>query len=1099
MTRWSRALASLASVALGVLAACSGSDSTDPDCDAIAAALVSRIEVEPPSATVNLGDSLQLSAAAYSCAGPMSEVNSFTWRSANDGQATVSETGLVKAMASGGAVTIFAAAQGKEGSSAITTRLVPVDRVTVEPSTATVGVNRTSTLTARAFDAQDREITGRPVSWSSGNIGIVTVDETGRITGVAPGGPVAVTATIEGKSAAAQVSVALVPVSTVTVVPPTATIAAGATQQFTATLRDELGNALTGRAVNWTSSDPNIASINASTGLATGNRPGTVTITATSEGRSGTAQLTVNIGAPARLAFLQGPSSVQAGSTMQPAVTVEIQDAAGNRVTTANSQVISLAVTPSSGVTLGGNTATAVNGVATFNSFTVSTAGTYTLTASSAGLTSATSSSFVVTARPATRVAFVQQPTIDTAGKAITPAITVELQDISGARVTTSGVPITIAIGNNPGGSTLGGTLTQNTVNGVATFNNLTLNRSGDGYTLTASATGLTSATSSAFNIVAGAPVRLALVTQPCTGTSVCTAGSILAPSPQFEILDANGNRVTSGTGSNASVTIARTAGPGNAILSGTTTRTAAGGLVTFGDLRLDRSGTGYVLTATSSGLTSAATAAFNVAAGTGSVLSITSNVPASVAVGTTLPTISVQLLDANSNPVTTAGVSVTLSLSPSGTLGGTTSQLTNASGIATFTGLTISAAAGAGYTLVATATNYANDPSNSFSVTPGAGVALAFVSQPTSELAGATITPAVTVEARDAFGNRATSFISPIAVALTTPGGATLGGTTSVNAVAGLATFNTLSVNAGGTFTLTATSGALTPAVSSAFTITPPSFTLSLSRTGSGTGTVTSNPTGISCGADCSEGYASGTTVELSQSPATGSSFVSWTGCTSTNGLLCIVNMTQARSVTASFILNPSITTTTLPLATAGTPYSQTLAVTGGAGPYSWSLAPGDTLATGLSLSSGGLISGTPTAAGQVGFSVVVTDAGSRTDTQALTLDVAAAVNGIASQLGFLVQPTTVDEDSPISPAVRVEVNDANGTRVTSSTASVILVFGTNAGGATLSGNTAQAASGVAIFSNLRVSRPGTGYTLVATSDGLTSATSIAFRVRED
>jgi hypothetical protein len=47
MIRWSRALTALASVALGTLTACSGGDSNAPDCDAIAAALVSRIEVVP--------------------------------------------------------------------------------------------------------------------------------------------------------------------------------------------------------------------------------------------------------------------------------------------------------------------------------------------------------------------------------------------------------------------------------------------------------------------------------------------------------------------------------------------------------------------------------------------------------------------------------------------------------------------------------------------------------------------------------------------------------------------------------------------------------------------------------------------------------------------------------------------------------------------------------------------------------------------------------------------------------------------------------------------------------------------------------------------
>ena len=989
MIRWSRALTALASVALGTLAACSGGDSNDPDCDAIAAALVSRIEVEPPSATVNLGDSLQLSAVAYSCAGPMNEVNSFTWHSANDGQVSVSSSGLVKAVTSGGAVEIVAAAQGKEGSSTITTRPVPLARVTVEPATATVGVNRTSTLTARGFDAQGREITGRPVQWSSANIGIVTVDQTGRITGVAPGGPVAVTATIEGQSAAAQVSVALVPVSTVTVAPPAATIAAGTTQQFTATIRDELGNALAGRAVNWTSSDPLIASVNASTGLVTGNKPGAITLTATSEGRSGTAQVTVNIGAPARLAFVQQPSSVQAGSTMSPAVTVEIQDAAGNRVTAANQQ-ITLASSPS--VTVGGNTATAVGGVATFSDITMNTPGAYTLIASSPGLTSATSNGFTVTARPATRVAFVQQPTIDTAGKSITPAITVELQDASGARVTTSGVAITIAIGNNAGGSTLGGTVTQNTVNGVATFSNLTLNKTGTGYTLAASSPGLTSATSSAFNILPGAPVALRLVTQPCTGSATCSAGTPLAPSPQFEVLDANGNRVTTGTGSNASVTVARTGGPGSATLSGTTTVIAANGLVTFGNLILSRSGSGYILTASSTGLTSASTGAFEVVSGSGSLLSITSTIPTSVVSGSTLPTISVQLLDANSNPVTTAGVGVTLSLSPSGTLGGTTTQSTNASGVATFTGVTISAAGAAGYTLVASATGYSNDNSN-------------------------------------------------------------------------------------------------------AFTVTVPSFTLTVAK--SGAGTVTSNTGGISCGASCSAQFTSGATVQLTATPSTGSSFGSWTGCNSVVGNVCTVVVDAAKSVTATFILNPNITTATLPAATAGTAYSQTLAVAGGVAPFTWSLVAGDTLPAGLGLSPAGVVSGTPTDAGQVNFTVRVSDAGGRTDTQALTLVVAASFVGGVRELAFLVGPTNVNAGAPISPPVQVEVRDVNGSRVTTSTATVVMVFGNNAGNATLTGNTAQASSGVATFADLRISEAANGYTLRATSDGMESVTSSSFRVR--
>jgi len=63
-----------------------------------------------------------------------------------------------------------------------------------------------------------------------------------------------------------------------------------------------------------------------------------------------------------------------------------------------------------------------------------------------------------------------------------------------------SSAPISIALGNNPSGATLGGTTTVSAANGVATFRYLTLNKPGNGYTLAASSPGLTSATSNAFN-----------------------------------------------------------------------------------------------------------------------------------------------------------------------------------------------------------------------------------------------------------------------------------------------------------------------------------------------------------------------------------------------------------------------------------------------------------------------------------------------------------------------------------------------------------------------------------------------------------------------
>ncbi len=85
--------------------------------------------------------------------------------------------------------------------------------------------------------------------------------------------------------------------------------------------------------------------------------------------------------------------------------------------------------------------------------------------------------------------------------------------------------------------------------------------------------------------------------------------------------------------------------------------------------------------------------------------------------------------------------------------------------------------------------------------------------------------------------------------------------------------------------------------------------YTLTVSKDGMGTGIVNSNPTGIACGMDCSEDYASGTPVSLSAVPAMGSTFAGWSGeCTGTT--TCMVTMDGVKMVTATFAPAPVTTT---------------------------------------------------------------------------------------------------------------------------------------------------------------------------------------------
>ena len=88
-------------------------------------------------------------------------------------------------------------------------------------------------------------------------------------------------------------------------------------------------------------------------------------------------------------------------------------------------------------------------------------------------------------------------------------------------------------------------------------------------------------------------------------------------------------------------------------------------------------------------------------------------------------------------------------------------------------------------------------------------------------------------------------------------------------------------------------------------FNLDNPNFNLDAYVSDNGTGTITSNPAGISCGSDCSETYASGTTVTLTATPNEGYSFSSWYGCDTVNGNTCTVTMNNYKYVVAYFNLN--------------------------------------------------------------------------------------------------------------------------------------------------------------------------------------------------
>lgn len=167
-----------------------------------------------------------------------------------------------------------------------------VSSVSVTPTTANINIGATTQLNATARDANNDVLNDRAITWSSSANTIATVSAAGMVTGVAAG-PVTITATSEGKSANAVVTVnapapVVAPVRTITIGAKPDTIEAWDVVNLQAVTRDSINQVLTGRAVAWTSSNPAVATVSPTTGVLTGLDRGTVTITATSEGKVAT-------------------------------------------------------------------------------------------------------------------------------------------------------------------------------------------------------------------------------------------------------------------------------------------------------------------------------------------------------------------------------------------------------------------------------------------------------------------------------------------------------------------------------------------------------------------------------------------------------------------------------------------------------------------------------------------------------------------------------------------------------------------------------------------------------------------------------------------
>jgi acetyl esterase/lipase/uncharacterized protein YjdB len=331
---------------LAVLSAGCGGSGFDPgDGD------VARIVLSTTDATLQPGESIQITATPQDANGAAVPGVALSWSSDNATVAVVNGSGSVQGIGVGDA-TVRVTAEGTTAEAEIHVRAT-VASVTVTPNPASVRLNGTGQLGATLRDAAGNVIEGGASSWTSADPSIASVSSSGVVTGVALG-TVTITAAAAGKSGSTQLTVSEIPVASVTVAPNPVEVPVDGSVQLTATARDDAGNILTGRVVTWTSSNPAVASVSAD-GHVRGEATGSAVITATTEGRSGTTQATVFLTPVATVTLTPDPASVVEGRTL--AFIVTLKDADGNVLTgrpvTWESSAPGVATVNSSGIATG--------------------------------------------------------------------------------------------------------------------------------------------------------------------------------------------------------------------------------------------------------------------------------------------------------------------------------------------------------------------------------------------------------------------------------------------------------------------------------------------------------------------------------------------------------------------------------------------------------------------------------------------------------------------------------------------------------------------------------------------------------------------------
>jgi trimeric autotransporter adhesin len=293
---------------------------------------LTSISVSPSVQTIAAGTSQQFTAIGSFDDGSTQLLTSVTWSSSATSTATIDVNGLASGVGTG-QVTITATSGSVSGTASLTVSAANLVSIAVTPVSSSMAVSTTKQFTASGTfsDSSIQDVTA-VVVWTSANPAAATINAQGLASSVATGSTT-ITATYGAVSGSTGLTVSTAHLVSIAITPANPRVAKGTSVKLTATGTFSDGSVATNLSgVSWKSSKPNIASVRGS-GIAHGKKGGSITITASASGVSGTTTLTVGTGTLVSLALTPVAPTANAGTAQQFTATGTFSDGTTQDIT----------------------------------------------------------------------------------------------------------------------------------------------------------------------------------------------------------------------------------------------------------------------------------------------------------------------------------------------------------------------------------------------------------------------------------------------------------------------------------------------------------------------------------------------------------------------------------------------------------------------------------------------------------------------------------------------------------------------------------------------------------------------------------------------